>query len=657
MKRVLILGNSNVRLKYRSYIDNWKDEIWVCNTAFIEYKSLPRLDVVGTVHPNNAIKALEFKNKNNLSYKILSSNVQDYPGIDNFIKWRGWSTGNELIHEAFLKGYGRINLLGFDFGVGGDIHQPGKKLVGSNFKKQYDRIVTEFDDRKIHIVNPIQYKKDDINPADQKNMEDLFVNKEITDNIDKDFSNKIKHIKNVLIIGNSPSLLEKEYGKLIDNYDYVVRLNDYEVKGYESNVGTKTDCWFTGGGHKTSIKNRKVDNTDYVICPGVTQYRIAEKFIIEKVKQNLGIFNTDLKILNKKLVNQMHSIAKLDYASTGLMAIVYFSHILKKNVSIIGFDFFQSYNHHYYDNRKTTISSAHKFDQEKAFIDKAIKYGRIKVLHQTELPSKSSIDSINVKNNINLKKTALFSLVTDDFIEPFEVFIKSLVYNNPWFNLDYLILDTGLSSKSKRELKKIYPKVKFVTVKNKALYKDVDMSKTPECLQPTFYKLELFNQKNYDKLIMIDIDMVVTGDISGLIFDKREGIFGCKCYNENNHTLSPMINTGVVAVTKQYLNDHTYRQILNFVKDKKYNLPDQKAINFFFKDKIQPLAKKYNVEKRMFYNTNKEIAVPEDDIRIYHLVGFKCWNTHLPVPDKEKRYKQVEKIWFDYRDKIKRGEM
>jgi hypothetical protein len=56
-------------------------------------------------------------------------------------------------------------------------------------------------------------------------------------------------MRRVLIVGNSCSLLEKENGNKIDNYDYVVRMGDFpRITGYEKYVGTKTDMfrikWF-----------------------------------------------------------------------------------------------------------------------------------------------------------------------------------------------------------------------------------------------------------------------------------------------------------------------------------------------------------------------------------------------------------------------------
>lgn len=44
----------------------------------------------------------------------------------------------------------------------------------------------------------------------------------------------------IAIVGNSPILLEKEYGEEIDSHDIVVRFNNFVINGYEKYTGIKT---------------------------------------------------------------------------------------------------------------------------------------------------------------------------------------------------------------------------------------------------------------------------------------------------------------------------------------------------------------------------------------------------------------------------------
>ena len=47
--------------------------------------------------------------------------------------------------------------------------------------------------------------------------------------------------KKCAVISNSPLLLEKNYGELIDSYDVVFRCNRTQINGYEKHIGRKTD--------------------------------------------------------------------------------------------------------------------------------------------------------------------------------------------------------------------------------------------------------------------------------------------------------------------------------------------------------------------------------------------------------------------------------
>lgn len=60
----------------------------------------------------------------------------------------------------------------------------------------------------------------------------------------------------IAIVGNSPILLEKEYGEEIDAHDIVVRFNNFVIDGYEKHCGCKTtdicfNCWTN---HNEKIK-------------------------------------------------------------------------------------------------------------------------------------------------------------------------------------------------------------------------------------------------------------------------------------------------------------------------------------------------------------------------------------------------------------------
>ena len=48
-------------------------------------------------------------------------------------------------------------------------------------------------------------------------------------------------MKRAIIVGNAGCLLNSENGHAIDDFDVVVRFNDFRISGYEKHVGTKVD--------------------------------------------------------------------------------------------------------------------------------------------------------------------------------------------------------------------------------------------------------------------------------------------------------------------------------------------------------------------------------------------------------------------------------
>jgi hypothetical protein len=157
MRKILILGNGSSRLNHKDFVTGWDGEIWVCNAAYKEYKDYPRLDVVGTVHGYFVKEVYDFKIKNKLSYKILCNELVDNYN-DLFLEYNGWSTGSELINQAFLEGAGQIYVMGFDSfkNDGADIYNV--KVFTGNFISQTSIIFNKF---KVDIKK-INFKEDAI---------------------------------------------------------------------------------------------------------------------------------------------------------------------------------------------------------------------------------------------------------------------------------------------------------------------------------------------------------------------------------------------------------------------------------------------------------------------------------------------------------------
>lgn len=155
--------------------------------------------------------------------------------------------------------------------------------------------------------------------------------------------------KRVLIVGNSIKLCGSEYGKLIDSYDFVVRLG----KGITHPrliqfTGTKTDCWMTGlmrVNNYVSFKDAKYKILMYIpLTPNseLVNINVGRVFFTK----NFQIYKDYFTVGSLGDVGDIteYPIVTTERPSQGYVAANFFLKKVNtfKSLSIIGFDFFES---------------------------------------------------------------------------------------------------------------------------------------------------------------------------------------------------------------------------------------------------------------------------------------------------------------------------
>lgn len=192
--------------------------------------------------------------------------------------------------------------------------------------------------------------------------------------------------KNICIVGNSAKILGQGMGRVIDSFDNVCRLNDWVVRGYQKDVGSKLTHWVTGTGQqiprwskRRSFKNKQViilwpeplfntwmkygkqdlhtDGSLAGVAPILkllTLQRLGyapSEDVIWNDNDSEDLYDTKegVHLVPHYITKRIAEKTKVAYPSTGLATIAYFKFILKYNVYTIGFDFFQESNDHYWD--------------------------------------------------------------------------------------------------------------------------------------------------------------------------------------------------------------------------------------------------------------------------------------------------------------------
>ena len=192
--------------------------------------------------------------------------------------------------------------------------------------------------------------------------------------------NKIKNINSpVLIIGNSKNILNKKMGKKIDKFDNIIRFNDYKIKGFEDEVGTKTTIHFVNhlNGNKVNfVKNLKNDKF-YITYLFKTKRNksniknfknIKDKYPLEKIYQNA-----------KKYIEKKKIIDKIPHLRLGLIAICSMLYLNKK-VIIYGFDTENNTSGEHYQNDRNFNEKVHNNDLERKILKYLIDNNLITIL-------------------------------------------------------------------------------------------------------------------------------------------------------------------------------------------------------------------------------------------------------------------------------------
>lgn len=190
----------------------------------------------------------------------------------------------------------------------------------------------------------------------------------------------------VLVMGNSPMSLDHELGAEIDEFDEVIRMNNFEIEGYEKNIGSKTTIWANG----TQRFDKNIDSYDdlsvmWAVYPLFT-YDCNSLHAIKNCK-------LPLSMLTKEAVRDVHDDIgfpeKFPHPSTGILTIKMAMECYPKSeIFYHGFSFFEgaevgSVTPHYFDdvdNKLGTFFGCHVEDKERDYVHKLEKLNKIKRL-------------------------------------------------------------------------------------------------------------------------------------------------------------------------------------------------------------------------------------------------------------------------------------
>lgn len=259
------------------------------------------------------------------------------------------------------------------------------------------------------------------------------------------------------------------------------------------------------------------------------------------------------------------------------------------------------------------------------------------------------------KENINI---SVCTVCNDEFVQGAQVLIYSFLKNNPWFNGDFIVFYNNeysrLSLENKNKMSKLYSKIEFRNVDisdySKVIkrFKRLWKGKPQERFIPSLFTYEAFElTREYDKVLFLDSDMLVTGNVSNLL------------NIEEDVTVTP--DTGKYDVHKKYNTFNGGFLLLNGDQSKykagllkfgevtnNHALADQSMMNDYFNGNVSFLNSRYNCLKRCFNDRN--FYRYDKQIKIIHYVGAKPWRSNKSKM--ELNYTKIESMWHEVYNNI-----
>lgn len=205
-------------------------------------------------------------------------------------------------------------------------------------------------------------------------------------------------------------------------------------------------------------------------------------------------------------------------------------------------------------------------------------------------------------------------------------FTKKRKQNIEFVHVDTTILDNGNNYYIYNGNNKIYDKkISHIT-----------RIASARLLLPTIFQ-------NIDKILYLDGDIIVTGDLKDLwetnLFDNYAGMVF-------DTTSTTYFNDGIILFSLNNIRKNGLADIFinKFKNNPQYQFHDQDVLNFTLHQKIKVLPQNYNMQVRQEFPLSNKI--PQQGI--YHFIGkYKPWDFKKEVMGL-KNYNEYENLYLSY---------
>jgi len=233
--------------------------------------------------------------------------------------------------------------------------------------------------------------------------------------------------------------------------------------------------------------------------------------------------------------------------------------------------------------------------------------------------------------------TCIATLCDRRFLPGLHVMLKSLIRTNPDMVDNPLVIMTP-EEFTPDEMQTIERLPYQGTVIWKRIdtepYLRIQMDQTEDRYRAAYYKFEVFNLVGYDRVVFLDSDLLINGDIS-LLF-QTNGDIAAVIEREINQ-----FNTGVMVVGKSLLGQGLTEKLIDMSAHGNNPHADQEAINTLLRPRLTELPFWYNVLKTYF----RHWGTWQRRARIIHFVARNPWDHGVPVGG-DAECLMLESMWW-----------
>lgn len=177
----------------------------------------------------------------------------------------------------------------------------------------------------------------------------------------------------VLIIGNSPLVLEQKRGAEVNAFEgKIARCNHFKIEGFEEYVGTRTDVWVTGA---INLQHKNMQREyDFVVRYTTMSDQACDlgDVILRSCRPQWNVY----RILSRDR-RELIEKSKIKWQPTTGIAGIYWLMTNNYKVYIYGFDFCISGRDYYTDRLHLSMEGHHDPVKEMAYAKKLIRRKKI----------------------------------------------------------------------------------------------------------------------------------------------------------------------------------------------------------------------------------------------------------------------------------------